>query len=119
MEPIVSQGNIGVSGLRQPRNRFGVRQFVRNVREPRAARLEFSDQFQRLLHGLMHRMRNISQRINNQIVQIREQRFRTFRQLAEVRKIRSLAKSKSENTHISMLCWHGNNLHSYNLEWPI
>ena len=63
------------SGVDQARIGFRMRQFVRDVREPGAARLKFADQRQRLLDGLVHRMRHVAQRVQHQVVQTGEQRL--------------------------------------------
>jgi hypothetical protein len=43
LKSIVGQGNVGIPGGYQPRDRFGMRQIVRDVREPGAARLQFAN----------------------------------------------------------------------------
>jgi hypothetical protein len=42
MESIVGQGDIWKAGINQASIGFGVRQFVRDVREPRPARLKLA-----------------------------------------------------------------------------
>ncbi len=65
MQPVVSEGNMGKPRIDEPRVGFRVRQFMRDMREPRAARPEFADQRERLFDGLMHGMRRVTQRIQH------------------------------------------------------
>ena len=75
LQPVVRQPHI----LGQARIRFRVAQVVADVREPRALRLQFLDQRQRLLDVRMRRVRHVAQRVQNEIVEPAEQRFRAFR----------------------------------------
>ena len=49
---------------------FFVRKFVRDVREPRAPRLQLVDEAKGLLDGLVHRVRRVAQCVENEIVEI-------------------------------------------------
>jgi hypothetical protein len=64
--------------------RFGVRQIVGNVCEPRSLGLQTLNQRHRLVHGLVHRVWLIAQGIENEDIEILEQRKRRFWQRAEV-----------------------------------
>ena len=71
------------SRLREPLNCFRMRQLVRDVREPRAPRLQLADEREGLLDGLVHRMRHVTQRVENQVIQVGEQQLRRIRNRAE------------------------------------
>ena len=71
-QSVIGQFHEGVAGLEQSRIGLLVRQIVGNVCEPGPLGLQAIDQRQRLLHRLMHGMRNIPQRIQNQLIQIFE-----------------------------------------------
>src|ERR1700719_1059948 len=64
LQTIVSQLHMGKSCVTQALVGFRVRQVVRDMREPRAFWSQPLYQRQGLLPGLMHRVRNIAQRIN-------------------------------------------------------
>ena len=53
--------DVRIAELAQALIGFGVGQIVSDVGEPGAARIEFFDQRQGLIDGLMHGMRNIAQ----------------------------------------------------------
>ena len=112
MQSVVRQLHVGKSRVAQSLVRFRVRQIVRDVREPRAPRPQLLHQRQRLRHRLMHRMRNIPQRIDDQIVQPLQQRHRRFRQRAEIRQIRRAAKSITQHLQIAMHQRYGNKFHA-------
>ena len=108
LQSVVRQLHVRVARLLQPRICRLMRQIVRNVREPRPFRPQSVDQRQRLLHRLVHRVRHVPQRIQNQIVQIFQQRHARFRQPAEVRHIRRAPKPESQHIHFPVQQWHRN-----------
>jgi hypothetical protein len=63
---------------------FLVRQVVSDVREPRAPRLELLNESKRLVDGLMHRMGNVAQGVENQFIEAFEKRHGRIGKLAEV-----------------------------------
>ena len=93
-----------------------VRQIVSNVREPRASRLQRFDQRQSLIHGLMHGVRNIAQRIKNQLIEIVQQRKRRIGNGAEVGQVSSPAKAEAENLHVAVQQRNGKKLDAQQFE---
>src|ERR1700730_278495 len=61
-------------------------------------------------------MRNVAQRVDDEIVQIGEERSRGLRQRAEIREIRSAAKAKAEHFEIAMQQRHRNDLDAHQFE---
>ena len=57
----------------QSRVGFGVRQIVSDVREPCALGFQVGNYGERLIDGEMHRMRNVAQRVNDEVVEPGEQ----------------------------------------------
>jgi len=55
--------HVGKALLAKPFIGFRMRQIVRDVGKPGAPRLELLNECQRLIYGLVHGMRNVSQRI--------------------------------------------------------
>src|ERR1700676_5380807 len=102
MESVVREGDIWKAGLDQSRVGFRMGQFVRDVREPRPARLELLYQGQRLLDGLMHRMRHVPKRIEHEVIQSGKQQLGRIGQKTEIREIRRRAETKTKHCHLSM-----------------
>src|ERR1700674_5294631 len=99
--------------------RLCVRQVVGNVREPRAARLELLNESERLFHRLMHGMWNISQGVQDQLVEPLQQRHRRVRNLAEVGEIGGAPKPETQNFQVSVEHGHGYERGSEKFEWAL
>src|SRR5258707_8896178 len=67
----------------------------------------------------MHRVRHIAKRIENQIIQVREQELGGFRNGAEIGKVRRAAETKAEHTHVSVLRWNRHDPRSNHFKWPV
>ena len=87
---------------------LGVRQVVRDVGEPRAARLESLNECEGLLYCLVHGMRDISQGVQHQIVESFEQCHRRVRNLAEVGQVGGSPKPETQYFHLPVEQGHGN-----------
>src|ERR1700730_10542542 len=61
-------------------------------------------------------MRNVAQRVDDEIVQIGEERSRGLRQRAEIGEIRGAAKTKAEHFEIAMQQRNRNNLDAHQFE---
>src|SRR5882757_108813 len=70
--------------------------------EPGAARFEAVDEFEGLVYRLVHGMRRVAERIEDEFVEAFEQSDGRFRDGAEVRQIRSVAKAKTQDVQIAM-----------------
>lgn len=88
--------------MRQARVRLLVAEVVTNVGKPRAFGLQFRDERERLLDIRMRRVRDVAQRIEDEIIQSAQQSFRTFRDGAEIRQVSKVAESKTQNRLNSM-----------------
>ncbi len=86
-EAIVGQLHVRVAHSYKARIGFGVRQVVGDVGERRAARLELLNERERLFYRLVHGMWNISQSVQDQLIEPFEQRHRGIRNRAEVGEI--------------------------------
>src|SRR6202521_5756766 len=93
--------------------------FVRDVCEPRLARLQFTNQGQRLLDGLMHRMWHVAKSVEHQVIQVRQQRLGRFREQAEVGQIPRGAKTTAQHFNFSMPRGDWHDPRSNYLERPI
>jgi len=67
---------------------------VSDVREPGASGLEFVDESEGLFDGLMHGMRNIAEGVDDEVVEVFEERHGGFRKAAEIGEISGAAKAK-------------------------
>src|ERR1700730_3770257 len=92
--------------------RFGMRQIVSDVREPRPARFQPIDQRERLVNGLMHRMRNVAKRVENEFVKVFEQGGGRIWQRTEIRKIGRAPKTKSKHPEFTVQQRNGHNRNS-------
>src|SRR5882724_11296792 len=70
--------------------------------EPGAAWFEAVDEFEGLVYRLVHGMRRVAERIEDEFVEVFEQSDGRFRDGAEVRQIRSVAKAKTQNAQIAV-----------------
>src|SRR5882724_1548692 len=70
--------------------------------EPGAAWFEAVDEFEGLVYRLVHGMRRVAERIEDEFVEVFEQSDGRFRDGAEVRQIRSVAKAKTQDVQIAM-----------------
>src|SRR5437773_1626160 len=106
-----------VAHCQKARIGLGVWQVVGNVREPRAARLELLNESERLLHRLVHGMWNISQGVQDQLVETFQKRHRRVGNLAEVGEIGGPPKPESQNFHLPVEHGHGNKRGAEKFEW--
>jgi len=74
-----------------------VAQVVADVGEPGVFRLELSDERERLLDIRVHRMRRVTQRVENEVVESAQKRLRSFRDRAEIGEVCSVSKPESED----------------------
>ena len=97
--------------------RLGVRQVVGDVREPSAARLKLLNESERLLHRLMHGMWNISQGVQDQLVETFQKSHRRVRDLAEVGEIGGPPKPETQNFHLPVEHGHRYKRGAEKFEW--
>ena len=64
-------------------------------------------------------MRSVSQRVDDQVIQIFEKRGGGIRQRTEIGEICRAAEAKAEHPEIAVQQRHGNNLHAHQLEWAM
>ena len=96
--------------------RFGVGQVVGDVGEPGAAWLQFLDEGEGLVDRLVHRVRSVAQGVDNEIVEISEERGGSLRQGAEVSEIGGAAKAKAEDFEVAVLERDGHKLDAHQFE---
>ena len=73
VETVVRELHVRESHPAQPLVRFRVRQIMRDVRKPGAAGLQQLNKGKRLVHRLVHGMRDVTQRVDNQVVKVFEE----------------------------------------------
>ena len=101
-EAVVRELHVRVAEILQPLIGGLVGQIVRNVRKPGALRLQPIDERERLLDGLMHRVRNVAKRVEDKIVEVFEERNAGFREPAEVGQVRRAAEAEAEDVHFAV-----------------
>ena len=102
LETIVGQSHVREAHSYEALVGFGVSQIMGDMREPCAARPKSLDYGKCLFDGLVHGMRNIPQRIENEFVEIFQQGHGRVWNLAEISEISGAAEAEAENFHISM-----------------
>ncbi len=60
-----------------------------------------------------------AQRVEDQIVEVRQKRFGRIRNAAEIGEIGSAAETKSQHGQIPVFHGHGRKRHAHQLEWPV
>lgn len=100
IEPVVAKLYVRISERSKAFVGFRVGKFVRNVSEPGSARLEPVDQGQSLLDCLMHWMRGVTKSIQDEHVEILQQRNRRFRHGAEIGEVSCVAEAEAEDRDV-------------------
>ena len=95
-----------------------MRQVVRDMREPGAARPNSGDQVESLLHGLVHRVWLIAQRVEHQFVRAREQRLGFVGNAAEVGEVSEAADAEAQHGHVAVFGGNRRPGDAEQLEWP-
>src|SRR5215475_10904909 len=96
-EAVVAELHVRITERTQALVGFCMREFMSDVREPSAARLEEIDEGQGLFDRLVHGMRRIAQRVNDEVAEILQERHRGFGDGTEISEIRGIAKPKAEH----------------------
>ena len=78
-----------------------------DVREPGAARPKSRDQLERLLHGLVHGVWRVAERVQHQFLGARQQRDGFLRNAAEVGEVRQAPNAKAQHRHIPVFGGNG------------
>src|ERR1039457_1909779 len=90
-----------------------------DVRKPRARGFQFLHQRERLLDVGMRGMRNVPQRVEDEIVKTTEQFLRAFRHAAEIRQIGRLAESESQHGLNPMHRRNRHDVQTKEIEWTV
>lgn len=69
-EAVVTKLHVGVAERAEAFVGFRVREFVGNVREPGATRLEAIDEDESLLNGLVHWVRRIAESVHDKFIEV-------------------------------------------------
>jgi len=116
VEAVVGKLDVGIAGFAEAFVSGGVGKFVGDVREPGASGLEFVDEGEGLFDGLVHGMRNIAEGIDDEIVDVFEERDGGFGKAAEIGEICGAAKAEAEDVHFAVEERHGNDGNAEKLE---
>src|SRR5208337_4959999 len=108
VEAVVGELDVGIAGLAKAFVGGSVGKFVSDVREPGAARLELVNEGEGLLDGLVHGMRDIAESVDDEVVEVFEERHGGFGEAAEIGEIRGAAEAETEDVHFAVEERHGN-----------
>lgn len=86
-----------------------VPEVVADVREPGVARGEFAHDGERLIHSGVHGVGSIAKRVEDEMVEVAEERFGGFRDGAEVGEVSERADTEPVHGERSVLGGDGNN----------
>jgi hypothetical protein len=116
VEAVVGELDVGIASFAEAFVGGGVGKFVSDVRKPGAARLEFVNESEGLFDGLVHGMRNIAESVDDEVVNIFEERQGGFGEAAEIGEIRGAAEAETEDVHFAVEERHGNDGNAEKLE---
>jgi len=116
LEAVVGKLDVGIAGLTDTFVGGGVGKFVSDVREPGAAGLKFVDEGEGLFDGLVHGMGNVAEGVDDEVVEVFEERDAGFREAAEIGEICGAAKAEAEDLHFAVEERHGNDGNAEKLE---
>jgi len=108
VEAVVGELDVGIAGFAEAFVGGGVGKFVSDVREPGAAWLELVNQGEGLFDGLVHGMGNIAEGVDDEVVNVFEERQGGFGEAAEIGEIRGAAEAEAEDVHFAVEERHGN-----------
>ena len=102
LKAVVGELHVGIAGFAETLVGGGVGKIVSDVREPGAARFEFIEDGEGLLDGLMHGMGNIAKGVDDEVVEIFEERDGGIGKAAEIGEIGGATKAETEDFHFAV-----------------
>jgi len=107
LEAVEGELNVGIAGFAKTFVGGGVGKIVSDVGEPGATRFQFINEGEGLFDGLVHGMGNIAKSVDDEFVEIFEERDGGVGETAEIGEIGGAAKAEAEDVQFAVEEWDG------------